>query len=97
MIKKWMRKKLLALLNDTKNQDIELSLPIRSYESDSPRGDPVLNFKVYNAVGGKVVEFHAYDRKTDNSDNTIYIITDEEDFGTAIMNIAVTHRLRTGL
>jgi hypothetical protein len=99
MIKKWIKKKLGSLLNEH-DEDIgasmKLSRPVMEYGT-TPGADPILSFKIYNATGGKIVEFNSYDRKTDRAHNELYIITDEEDFGPAIMNIAVTHRLRTGL
>lgn len=60
------------------------------------RSDPVLTFKVYNAVGGKLVEFYSYDRKKDHSEAQMYIIRDDEDFGNAIKNIATMHRISSG-
>jgi len=56
--------------------------------------DPVLNFKVYSAVGGKVVEFRRYDRKSDRNDSTTYIITNDQDFGDRIAKIATMEKLK---
>jgi hypothetical protein len=56
--------------------------------------DPTLQFKVYNAVGGKIVEFSRYDRKTDRSDHQIYIIGKDEDFGEKIAKISTLEVLR---
>jgi hypothetical protein len=57
--------------------------------------DPVLNFKVYSAVGGKVVEFRRYDRRSDRSDTTTYIITNDQDFGERISKIATMENLKS--
>lgn len=56
--------------------------------------DPILNFKVYSAVGGKVVEFRRYDRKSDRNDTTTYIITNDQDFGDRISKIATMEKLK---
>jgi hypothetical protein len=56
--------------------------------------EPTLNFKVYSAVGGKIVEFTRYDRKTDRHDNQIYIIGKDEDFGEKIAKISTLEVLR---
>lgn len=56
--------------------------------------DPVLNFKVYNAVGGKVVEFRYYDRIKDRGSCQTYIITNEQDFGERIAKIATMESLK---
>jgi hypothetical protein len=56
--------------------------------------EPVLNFKVYSAVGGKVVEFRRYDRHKDRNDTTTYIITNDQDFGERIAKIAMIENLK---
>jgi hypothetical protein len=56
--------------------------------------DPTLQFKVYNAIGGKVVEFSRYDRKMDRSSHDIYIIGKNEDFGEKIAKIAMLETLK---
>jgi len=50
--------------------------------------DASLNFTVYNAIGGKVVEFRRYDRKNERSDHTVYVIGKDEDFGEKIAKIS---------
>lgn len=56
--------------------------------------DPTLQFKIYNAVGGKVVEFSRYDRKNDTADYQIYVIGKDEDFGEKIAKISTLEVLR---
>ena len=63
-------------------------------ESDVVSDDPILNFKVFNAVGGKVVEFRRYDRKSDRNNSTTYIITNDQDFGERIAKIAMMENLK---
>jgi hypothetical protein len=56
--------------------------------------EPTLQFKVYAAVGGKIVEFSRYDPKTDRHDRQIYIIGKDEDFGEKIAKISTLEALR---
>ncbi len=56
--------------------------------------DPTLQFKIYNAVGGKVVEFSRYDQKADRHHHDIYIIGKQEDFGEKIAKIAMLETLK---
>jgi hypothetical protein len=56
--------------------------------------DPTLQFKVYNAIGGKVVEFSRYDRMKDRHFHDIYIIGKNEDFGEKIAKIAMLEALK---
>jgi hypothetical protein len=69
----------------------------RSNSVSTGRGidsDPTLQFKVYSAVGGKVVEFNRYDPKTDRNDRQVYIIGKDEDFGEKIAKISMLESLR---
>lgn len=61
---------------------------------NTPQSQPTLNFSVYNAVGGKVVEFRSYDRKTDQSNSQIYVISKDEDFGKSLAKIATLEMLK---
>lgn len=45
---------------------------------DTNRG---MNFTVYNAIGGKVVQIYSYDPAMDRTKSALYIITDREDLG----------------
>jgi hypothetical protein len=56
--------------------------------------DPTLQFKIYNAIGGKVVEFSRYDRQKDRHLHDIYIIGKSEDFGEKIAKIAMLESLK---
>lgn len=56
--------------------------------------DPTMRFKVYNAIGGKVVEFSRYDRQKDRHFHDIYIIGKDEDFGSKIAKIAMLETLK---
>jgi hypothetical protein len=94
----WLKLKLRDWLNSAR--DICIS---ENYATVSPKNmiggrdistEPTLHFKVYNAVGGKIVEFSRYDRKTDNSQHQIYIIGKDEDFGEKIAKISTLEVLR---
>lgn len=66
----------------------------RDVEAGMCENMPILNFRVFPAVGGQVVEFTHYDRKTDRSDTTTYIIRKEDDFGDKIAKIANLEMLK---
>lgn len=48
---------------------------------------PQLFFTVFNAVGGKVVEFRRHDSRTDQHISTIYVINKDDEFGDRIAKI----------
>lgn len=58
-----------------------------SVSEDMLHSDANLNFKVYHATGGYVMEFRRYDRKSDRMDNQIYVISKEEDLGERVSRI----------
>jgi hypothetical protein len=68
-----------------------MTVGISSREVNS---DPTLQFKIYNAIGGKVVEFSRYDRRSDSHNHDIYVIGRDEDFGAKIAKIAMLETLK---
>ena len=51
--------------------------PVSVSDVESDEG---LNITVRQAIGGRVVTFRHYDRKTDRTNNRIYVIPDDLDF-----------------
>ena len=95
----WLKRKIRRWLDS--EQDIILE--DRAYATVSPKNsisgrdvhsDPTLQFKIYNAIGGKVVEFSRYDRQKDRHFHDIYIIGKDEDFGAKIAKIAMLECLK---
>ena len=72
----------------------KLSRGINAVSTRDVNSDPTLQFKVYNAIGGKVVEFTRYDRQKDRAFHDIYIIGRDEDFGAKIAKIAMLENLK---
>ena len=91
---KWLKRKLRNWINE---YDGEVSMKLtasRDVEAQMYEAEPILNFRVFSAVGGQVVEFRRYDRKTDRSDTSTYIITKDQDFGEKISKIASMEMLK---
>jgi hypothetical protein len=65
-------------------QDIE---PAR-LDSDGMR------LQIYKASGGFVVETRNYDRRTDRHNNTMHVITENQDLGEALGKIVMMEALR---
>jgi hypothetical protein len=57
--------------------------------------DRAIQFTVYNANGGRVVETRRYDKKSDRNSNGLYIITSEQDFGKEIDKIITMEHLKS--
>jgi hypothetical protein len=56
--------------------------------------DPTMRFKVYNARGGKIVEFTRFDSQKDRNFHDLYIIGSDEDFGAKIGKIAMLESMK---
>lgn len=59
-------------------------------------GEDSLNFTVYNASGGKIVEVKNYDHKKDCWNRSLHVITSDEDFGESIGKIVFIEMLKRG-
>jgi len=89
----WLKRRLRRWLDN----DIDTSIKLASNSISAGRdvgSDPTLQFKIYNAIGGKVVEFSRYDRQKDRHFHDIYIIGKDEDFGAKIAKIAMLESLK---
>jgi hypothetical protein len=94
---KWLKRKVIQWVRedwDEVNEKSSIAIRGRDVEAQACDDDPILNFRVFSAVGGQVVEFRRYDRKTDRSDTTTYIIHKEDDFGEKISKIANLEMLK---
>lgn len=91
---KWLKRKLRRWVFDEEIGKESAPQLVATRDIDSVQNDPILQFRVFSAVGGKVVEFSRYDRKTDRRDSTNYIITNEQDFGERISKIATMENLK---
>jgi len=56
-------------------------------------GNNGMNFTVYHATGGKVIQFVTYDARTDRSRSELYVITDKEDLGEELGQIITRESL----
>jgi hypothetical protein len=95
MVVKWVRE---DWDNASREQDCyptpKLGRGMNTVSTRDVDSDPTLQFKIYNAIGGKVVEFTRYDRKIDRTEHQVYIIGKDEDFGEKIAKISTLEVLR---
>ena len=96
----WLKRKIRRWLDSEQDICIEESKYSSAVAMTNTIGgrdinsDATLSFKVYNAVGGKIVEFSRYDSRTDRHDRQMYIIGKDEDFGEKISKISSLEVLR---
>jgi hypothetical protein len=92
---RWLKRKLAKWVNEYNNELKPSRELVLSADSESVGSEPILNFKIFPAVGGRVVEFRYYDRKIDRSHTTTYIITNDQDFGERISKIATLEVMKS--
>jgi len=103
-IKRWFAKMSREAWEDEKRQSQERGSAIsvdRLSNSLISKGSPsidqperAIQFTVYNANGGRVVETRRYDKKTDRNTNGLYVINNDADFGHEIDKIITMESLR---
>lgn len=54
-----------------------------------------MNFTVYRANGGHIIEHRTYDKRTDRNNNSLHIITDDKDLGEEIGKIITFESIRS--
>ena len=94
---KWFKRKLRKWVNEVRDYDDNEKSTVacsRDTEATVCDADPVLNFRVFSAVGGRVVEFRTYDRVKDRTNTTTYIIHKDDDFGDKIAKIATLESMK---
>lgn len=53
-----------------------------------------MNFKIYKASGGTIIETNQYNHRTDRHSSGLYIITDEKDLGKELGKIITMESLK---
>ena len=54
-----------------------------------------MNFSVYKANGGYIVEYRQYDKRHDRSDNKLHIVTEDKNLGEELGKIITFEALRS--
>lgn len=93
---KWFAKKCKQAWENG-NEDVPTAINLASAkvsrrESIDANG---MNFSVYKANGGYVVEYRQYDRQRDRHDNKLHIINEDQDLGDALGKIISFEALRS--
>jgi hypothetical protein len=86
-MKNWLRYKLKSFLDISTdsygNAAMSRLSPVPSAVSNEFDADGLV-LKIYSATGGHVLEFRKYDRDGSRTKNTLYIISNTENFSEAV-------------
>ena len=102
--KRWMLKSVKEAVDAERRNEANVigtpdiisarQMKIGRQEASIDQPDRAIQFTVYTANGGRVVETRRYDRKTDRHANNLYVVTSEQDFGREIDKIITLEALR---
>jgi hypothetical protein len=56
--------------------------------------DGAINFRIYSANGGKIVEAMSYDQRMGREKTNLYIISDDDDFNDSLSKIITLEYIR---
>jgi hypothetical protein len=102
-IMRWLIKKLVegSEFEKRQSQERESAISVNRLSNSISVGPPsidqperAIQFTIYNANGGRVVETRRYDKKTDRNTNGLYVINNDADFGKEIDKIITMESLR---
>lgn len=102
-VKRWFAKMSREVWEEARNSpvphnDIIGAKQARGLQLGPPSIDQperAIQFTVYNANGGRVIETRRYDRMKDRSTTGLYIITSEQDFGKEVDKIITMESLKS--
>ena len=88
---KWFLKKCRQAWDSTKESAKTEGVPMRTNSIDTSG----MNFTVYRANGGHVIETRTHDRRNDRYSHGLHIITDDKDLGDEIAKIITYENIRS--
>lgn len=79
----WLKKKVIKWVReDWEKARADTSVGLRSNDYENrPDEEPILTFRIYSATNGQILEFRRWDRKTDRSNNSTYLVPKDTDIG----------------
>jgi hypothetical protein len=93
-ITRWLNKKFNRYLKDAEVGDYATTT-IAGSPKTSNLNSFGMNFTVYKANGGFIIEYHYYDRHRDRSENKLHIVTEDKDLGEELGKIISFETLRS--
>lgn len=94
MIIKWFKNKVINWARSDRTTISEKSELICSPDTVRRIDQSGMNFTIYQANGGHVMEYSFYNRKNDTRDTALHIIPNDQDLGQGISHIITFEMLR---
>ena len=90
---RWLGRNIRKVLNE--DMEVKPSELITSASKISGMASQGMNFTVYRADGGYVIEQRTYQKRNEEWNNHLHIITDDKDLGEEIGKIITFTNLRS--
>jgi len=87
----WLKRKIRNWLD---NDDIQLEREVVTQRDRSAPAQNGMNFCLYTAVGGHILESRTYNQKTDRTEGTLYMIHEDEDFAKQVAQAIVLEQMK---
>jgi hypothetical protein len=88
----WLKRKIRNWLDS--DDDIKLARATVVERDRSAPAQNGMNFVLYKAVGGHILESRTYNQKTDRTDGTLYMIHDDEDFAKQVAQAIMLEQMK---
>ena len=86
----WLRRAVRNWLNQEESIQLRETV-VASRDTVNQQG---MNFSLYRAVGGHVLECRVYNAKTDRHDGTLYMIHEDEDFAKQVAQAIMLEQMK---
>jgi len=87
----WLKRKLRNWLNEEDIRLAQASVVERDCDRPSQNG---MNFCLYKAVGGHILESRIYNRRTDSNEGTLYMIHEDDDFARQVAHAIMLEQMK---
>lgn len=91
---KWIKRKLRNWLMADGREELKAFSVNEVHRSDELSSNKYIQFKVYNANGGRVIETRKYDEVRDRSIFGLYAVANDQDLGAEIEKIITMESLK---
>ncbi len=91
---RWFARKCKEAWESEREQSAPECIPVAKLSSSRELSSNGLNFTVYPAQGGTIIELRSYDHKTDRHNNKLYVVRDDQELGKELDHIITLEALR---
>ncbi len=90
---RWLKRKIRDWLDSVNELELSKAQVVLERDRSGP-GIPGMNFCLYKAVGGHILECKNYNHKTDRHEGTLYMIHDDEDFAKQVAQAIMMEQMK---